>query len=202
MNDDCQKIHFVTDKWVSPSIKDCECDQSWSSSITYQISGVGQKRAGNWLQTLTSSSFKKPLIEFLVKVWSDDSFSEILKHKVLFLNNDDTCWRHESVNGCVLTEEVNHLSCSHEEANIKIFYHLSSIQSNNNVVLQTNYTDCLIIGLSPVEKLAEDVNVWIEAGVQSTNSQRFISLNQFYITLGKTWPLTRPIFVEEVRSNH
>ena len=38
------------------------------------------------------------------------------------------------------------------------------------ITLRTNDTDCLIIGLSAMEKLAEDVNVWMEAGVQSTNS--------------------------------
>ena len=27
MNHDCQKINFFTDKWVSPSIKDCERDE-------------------------------------------------------------------------------------------------------------------------------------------------------------------------------
>ena len=41
--------------------------------------------------------------------------------------------------------------------------------------------------LSSMEKLAEDINVWIESGVQSTNSQWFIYLNQLYITLGKTF---------------
>ena len=101
-----------------------------------------------------------------MKVWSDDSFSEILRDKVLFLNNDDTCWRHESVSGCVLTEEVNHLSSGHEEADTRIFYHSSSIESVNNVVLLTNDTDCLIVGLSTMDKLAEDVNVWIEACAQ------------------------------------
>ena len=79
----------------------------------------------------------------------------------MFLNND-TCWRFELVNGWVLTEEVIHLSCSHEEADTRMFYHLSSIQSGDNV-LQTNDTYCLIIGLSTIEKLAEDINVWIEA---------------------------------------
>ena len=67
-----------------------------------------------------------------------------------------------------------------------MLYYLPSIQTDNNVVLQTNETDYLIIGLSAMEKLAEGVNGWIEAGVQWTNSQQFISLNQLYVTLGKT----------------
>ena len=34
MNHGCQETHFVTDKWVPPSIKDCEHDQRGSSSMT------------------------------------------------------------------------------------------------------------------------------------------------------------------------
>ena len=80
--------------------------------MTYRISGAGQK-------SITNS-----LIEFFQKVWRDDYFSKILRDKVLFLNNDDTSWRYGSVgNGCVLTEEVNYLSCSHEECDTRMFYH-------------------------------------------------------------------------------
>ena len=49
-----------------------------------------------------------------------------------------------------------------------------------------------IIGLSTMEKLTEDVNVWIETGVELTNSQQFISLNQLYITLCKTFCQSLP----------
>ena len=162
--------------------------------MIYQINGVEQKRPGDWLQAQKNSSFRKTLIEFLAKVWSDDSSSEILRDKVLFLNNDDTCWRYKSANGCVLTKVINNFSCHHEEADTRMFYHSSNIQGGNNVVLRTNDTDCLIIGLSTMDKLAEDVNVWIEAGVQSTNSQWFISLIQFYITLGKTFCQSLPSY--------
>ena len=67
------------------------------------MNGVKQKRPDNWSQALKNSSFEKSLIQFLAKVWSDDSSSEILRDKVLFLNNDDNCWRYKSVSGCVVT---------------------------------------------------------------------------------------------------
>ena len=41
-------------------------------------------------------------------------------------------------------------------------------------------------------QLTEDVNVRIEAGVQSSNSQWFISLNKLFITLGKTFCQSLP----------
>ena len=54
MNHHCQEIDFVTEKWIPPSIKDCERDHRGSSLMTYGISGIGQKRCGNWLQALKS----------------------------------------------------------------------------------------------------------------------------------------------------
>ena len=41
-------------------------------------------------------------------------------------------------------------------------------------------------------QLTKDVNVWIEAGAQSSNSQWFNSLNKLYITLGKTFCQSLP----------
>ena len=64
MKFDGKEIHFVTEKWVSPSIKDCERDNRGSSTMSYQINGIGQKRPANWLQALQNPSFKKSLIEF------------------------------------------------------------------------------------------------------------------------------------------
>ena len=42
------------------------------------------------------------------------------------------------------------------------------------------------------DQLTEDVNVWIEAGAQSSKSQWFISLNKLYITLDKTFCQSLP----------
>ena len=37
-------VHFVADKWISPSIKDCERDARAGQSVSYQITGAAQKR--------------------------------------------------------------------------------------------------------------------------------------------------------------
>ena len=58
-------IHFVTDKWLSQSIKDCERDSRMSSSTVFNITGPSQKRPRNWNQALRNNHFKESLIEFL-----------------------------------------------------------------------------------------------------------------------------------------
>jgi len=50
------EVYFVTDKRVTPSIKDCGGDKRGSSSLSYQINGAGQKRPSNWLQALRNST--------------------------------------------------------------------------------------------------------------------------------------------------
>jgi len=41
-----------------------------------------------------------------------------------------------------------------------------------------------VIGLASVEKFPDNCNVWLEVGIQSKNTQRYISLNQLHNELG------------------
>jgi len=116
------EVHFVTDKWITPSIKDCERDKRGSSSLSYQINGANQKRPSNWLQALRNSTFKKSLVRFLSKVWAEDSFAEILGNKVLYVNSENNCTTYRALNGVMYTEEAYHLYCSHEEADTRMFF--------------------------------------------------------------------------------
>ena len=84
-------IHFVADKWLTPSIKDIEHIDRDAVSTTYKISGPSQKRPTDWTVALKNSSFKESLIEFFVKSWKDDSLAPFLNGKVLITNSKDTC---------------------------------------------------------------------------------------------------------------
>ena len=80
-----KEIHFVSDKWVKPSIKDCERDKRSAENIPYQIQGPEQKLPSNWLSALRNPFFKESLILFLVNTWKDDEFSPIIGRKVCAL---------------------------------------------------------------------------------------------------------------------
>ena len=60
-------IHFVSDKWVTPSIEGNERTRRAESNIDYQIKGSSQSRPSDWLAALKNMSFKQALIEFLVE---------------------------------------------------------------------------------------------------------------------------------------
>ena len=55
---DGRMIHFVSDKWITPSIKDYERRSRNATDISYHIIGVAQKRPTSWFAAVHISSFK------------------------------------------------------------------------------------------------------------------------------------------------
>ena len=60
-------IHFIFDKWISPSIKDSERNDSASVNTSFQVTGSSQKRPSNWLEITKNTSFKISLNKFIVE---------------------------------------------------------------------------------------------------------------------------------------
>ena len=84
-------------------------------STTHKVSGPSQKRSSDWIVALKNSSFKKSLIEFLVKSLKDDSLVAFFSGKVSYANRKGTCYKFELHNDRVLcNEQVNY--CDHEGA--------------------------------------------------------------------------------------
>ena len=60
-------IHFIFDKWISPSIKDSERSYRASVNTSFQVTGSLQKRPSNWLDAMKNTSFKISLNNVLVE---------------------------------------------------------------------------------------------------------------------------------------
>ena len=179
-------IHFVFDKTVSPSIKDCERDKRMINGRTslYHIAGPGQKRPSSWMEALRNDQFKESLVDFLVQSWEDDNLVAILKEKVLYANGGDICYSYKVCDGKMVRNIEPFLCCTHEEADSSMIYHLKSITAPNNVVIRTADTDVLIIALGCFSSLNQQVNTWLEVGLYTKNTLRYISVNQLFLKLG------------------
>ena len=106
--------------------------------------------------------------------------------KTLFANHNDLCYKFYVQNGKVCCEEVQALYCSHEEADNRMFFHLTYVQAPSNVVIRTADTDCFVISLGCMKFYHETLNVWLEVGIQSKNTLRYIDINQLHTTLGQS----------------
>ena len=60
-------IHFIFNKWISPSIKDSERSYRASVNTNFQVTGSLQKRPSNWLEAMKNTSFKISLNKVLVE---------------------------------------------------------------------------------------------------------------------------------------
>lgn len=155
------EIHLVFDKTISPSIKDCERNKRGDNrAVAYQITGPEQKRPGNWLQSLRIDQFKEALVNFLTSYWENDELVPIIGQKKIFVNSSDVCYSFENKNGVMVKTIEEEFTCSHEEADTRMLFHLSKLPAPTNVVIRTVDTDVLVIALGAFHNLEEGKRGW------------------------------------------
>ena len=203
MKSDGNVIHFVTDKWITPSIKDTERVNRCSSSAHYEIKGPNQKRPSNWNEALKNTNFKVALNKFLVDAWCDNSLATIFEGKTMYANCADKCYKFKVHGDSVLRREESRLFSTHEEADSRMFHHTAfSANKHNsadpiNIVIRTTDVDCLIIALGCFKTLHDLCNslvLWLEVGVESKGNLRYISINNIYDAMGELMCHSLPAF--------
>ena len=84
MSSEGNVIHYVTDKWLTLSIKDNERESRCLASTLCQIEGADQKRPTNWIEALKKPNFKVALNKFLVDASTDYSLLDIFRGKLFW----------------------------------------------------------------------------------------------------------------------
>jgi len=86
------------------------------------------------------------------------------------------------------------LKSSHEEADSQMICHLSTIPSPSKVVIHTADTDVLAIALGNISKIDQNIRVFLEVGIQSKNTLRFIDVSALSGTIGSSLSKALPAF--------
>ena len=184
-------IHFVSDKWITLSIKDCETQSRNAADISYQITSAGQKRLINWLTALRSSSFKHHWWNSLFRLGQTVTILYYSKEKFFWLIVEVF-----AINLCQYWTKLQGLKKCHchillqKEADSRISFHISSLENQSNVVIKTVDAYCLIIGLKCRKGLDLFLKIWMEGGVQSRNNIQFVSVDSTYSNLGRNFRKT------------
>ncbi|KAL3268432.1 hypothetical protein HHI36_007543 [Cryptolaemus montrouzieri] len=79
-----QEVHIVFDRYLKPSIKDCERQNREGIDIPYTINGP-YKQGPMIFKIFKNFCFKEALVKFLAHHWDNDSFTSILKDKKILL---------------------------------------------------------------------------------------------------------------------
>ena len=120
----------MCDKWIEPSIKDCEREDRGSLRGFYSIKGPTQIRPSDWGEALKNKPFKESLIGFLIEAWKDDS-----KNKTVYANYNNRCYKYCAENEVAISTEEDQFFSSHEEADNRIFFHLNRALPGSTVLM-------------------------------------------------------------------
>ena len=152
-------------------------------STTFLV--LSKKTPGNWLLSLRNSRFKTQFIAFLIDYWADDQFADTIKDKIIFANSGDICYSYRNIDGRIIRIRENTLCCTHEEADSRMVFHLSTITQRSKVIIRSMDTDVLIILLGCKANLSPLLQIWMEVGLSSKNNLRYIQINAVYEHFGE-----------------
>ena len=177
-------LHFVTDTYVSNSIKDFERERR-GTSASFKIGGPKTTTPHDWKSFLHSSSNKTQLTDFLLAEWKTDQFAKHLQGRKLFFVNRQTCHCLTSDDGVhVICIDVPELHSSQHEADTRIILHClhadRSCQEPCTIVVSSPDTDVFVLLLY----YAKDIKKSLLFQTGSGNKRRLIDVQAVVNAVG------------------
>ena len=93
-----------------------------------------------------------------------------------------------------MVKRIEEYRCSHEEADSRMLFHLSKCSTSSNIVTRTVDTDVLIIALGSLHLLTEGKQIWMESGLVTRNTLRYINIKQTHNHFGVGFHPALPAF--------
>jgi hypothetical protein len=189
-----RRVDLIFDRYSEPFIKDSERGRRGVHEQEYVISGAEQKCPKNLQEALKSTSFKINLPLFLVTEWEQQEYAEILRKCDLFVGIEDNCYHFFVEDNVMMKEDIiQRLRSNHNEADTRVCLHVKDVDSNTeSIVIRASYTDIAIILLYHCLKFI--AKIWMDVGVSSKNTRRFICITDIANTLGPQLCVSLPAF--------
>lgn len=74
-----------------------------------------------------------------------EKYVSFFTNKTLFCTIDHMCYKFWVCDGSLVGEEMDDLYCEHEEADVKISFHINKVQNLSNVVVRAADTGILVV---------------------------------------------------------
>ena len=139
----------------------------------------------------------------MVSTWGEEKYVTILQNKELRVNCEETCFLYRVEKGKMTKTEDTRLCFNHEEADTKMLFHVGHLVAPNNVVVRTADTDILIIALANMEILSAGINIWLEMGLHTNNTLRYMCISEHIApSTGNSICVALPGFYAFIRSDY
>ena len=160
---DKKEIHIIFDKFKKTSIKDFEHDLRGRDNTHYEIRKEGKR-------PLEFGLLLRSFVEFLIKNWSTNTFTNIIEGKIVKVNYE-MCYIFESSAGIMKRTNDYNLCCCQEEADTKISFHICQMNIYY-VILLANY-----------KYLKDQVEIIIN--LSSGKKELYLNINKIFANVGE-----------------
>ena len=113
--------------------------------------------------------------------WTNHVDIEVLYGHTIFFALEKECYSFTVRDEKVIREEVAMLVCCHEEADTRIMFHLHHILAANtgeSISIRSSDTDVFILLIYHVSNHTTSSTVWMDFGLSSNNTRRYINISQ------------------------
>ncbi len=125
--------------------------------------------------------------------WKHQEYAEILRNCDLFVGVEDNCYHFFVEDNVMMREDIHRLRSNHNEADTRVCLHMKDVNSNSDsIVIRAFDTDIAIILLYHCLKFT--AKIWMDVGVSSKNTRRYICITDIAQTLGPQLCASLPAF--------
>ena len=126
----------------------------------------------------TTHSNRQVLIKFLVALWEDDANANIIQDFQIYAKCENQCFPFKTEDEKVRKIKETTLKCSHVEVDSRMLFHAKFINAPNTPVIRPVDTDILVITLCNMPKLCSGLKAWLEVGLTSNNTLRYVNVKE------------------------
>ena len=178
------RVDFVTDTYVTNSIKSAERERRGSSK-SLLVQGPLTKVPRDFKDFLANEHNKTQLIQLLTNEWKSDKFAPKLHGRQIFVVHGERCWLLTSDDGITtISHEVQELRSSHEEADTRIILHMLHADHNEGsetIVVRSPDTDVFMLLIKYASRMKK--NLIMDTG--HSNKRRLIDVKSIAQELGQ-----------------
>ena len=142
---DGDSIHLAFDKYISPSIKDCERKLRRSHTAAALLHGCNKSQSQTGTKCLKNRAFKDRFSRFVMDERKNKIDGSTIQNETVLVYNGGKCFEYKvnSHNNILETTEPVSPQGQHEEADTLIAFYVKAI--TGNVLVRSTGTDVLVI---------------------------------------------------------
>ena len=174
-------VIFSTDIYKKNSLKSSERSRRGVSEKNL-VKGPYMKRPHNWKEFLSNDDNKKQFTELLLKVWSNDEFSDNIKNRKVIITCGESAYMLKSKDDMVTKDEILSLRSSQEETDTRVvLYSLFAADLGyENVRVKSPDSDIYFILLHHASLLR--INIFFDTGYG--NQRKLFNITEHSRELG------------------